>query len=53
MCLLATAEGQAGIVAANLKECLELVVAHPYWQDVRRFGDWRSVRDARGPARQD
>jgi hypothetical protein len=37
--LLATSEGQAGIVAANLKECLELVVAHPYWQDILRFGD--------------
>src|SRR5258708_26817611 len=36
--LLATTEGQAGIIAANLKECLELVVAHPYWQDVLRFG---------------
>ncbi|WP_291684168.1 hypothetical protein [Bradyrhizobium sp.] len=36
--LLATSEGQAGIVAANLKECLELVVAHPYWQDILRFG---------------
>ena len=37
--LLATSEGQAGIVAANLKECLELVVAHPYWQDVLCFGN--------------
>ena len=36
--LLATSEGQAGIVAASLKECLELVVAHPYWQDILRFG---------------
>jgi FAD/FMN-containing dehydrogenase len=32
--LLVTSEGQAGIVAASLQECLELVVAHPYWQDV-------------------
>ena len=37
--LLATTEGQAGIVAASLKECIELVVAHPYWQDVLRFGN--------------
>jgi hypothetical protein len=36
--LLATSEGQAGIVAASLKECLELVVAHPYWQDILRLG---------------
>ena len=37
--LLATIEGQAGIVAANLNECLEFVVAHPYWQDVLRLGN--------------
>ena len=36
--LLATSEGQAGIMAANLQECLELVIAHPYWQDVLRVG---------------
>src|SRR5258707_13096569 len=36
--LLATSEGQAGIMAASLQECLELVIAHPYWQDVLRFG---------------
>jgi hypothetical protein len=37
--LLATSEGQAGIMAASLQECLELVIAHPYWQDVLRFGN--------------
>ena len=37
--LLATTEGQAGIIAASLKECLELVVAHPYWEDVLRLGN--------------
>src|SRR5258705_11049348 len=31
--LLATSEGQAGIMAASLQECLELVIPHPYWQD--------------------
>src|SRR5258706_12316253 len=36
--LLATSEGQAGIMAASLQECLELVIAHPDWQDVLRFG---------------
>jgi hypothetical protein len=36
--LLATSEGQAGIMAASLQECLELVIAHPYWQDVLRLG---------------
>jgi hypothetical protein len=44
--LLATSEGQAGIIAANLKECLELVIAHPYWQDVvsRAEGDLEEMR---------
>jgi len=36
--LLATSEGQAGVMAASLQECLELVIAHPYWQDLLRFG---------------
>src|SRR5260221_12483718 len=36
--LLATSEGQAGIMAASLQECLEPVIAHPYWQGVLRFG---------------
>src|SRR6476619_3746922 len=44
--LLVTSEGQAGIVAASLQECLELVVAHPYWQDVlsRAKGDLEIMR---------
>ena len=44
--LLATSEGQAGIIAASLKECLELVIAHPYWQDVvsRAEGDLEEMR---------
>src|SRR6476620_12766003 len=36
--LLATSEGQAGIMAASLQECLELVIAYPYWQEVLRYG---------------
>jgi hypothetical protein len=44
--LLATTEGRAGIVAASLKECLELVIAHPYWEDVvsRSNGDVEAMR---------
>jgi hypothetical protein len=44
--LLATSEGEAGVIAANLKECLELVIAHPYWQDVvsRADGDFDEMR---------
>jgi hypothetical protein len=36
--LFGTSEGQAGIIAANLQECLELVIAHPYWEDILRSG---------------
>jgi hypothetical protein len=36
--LFASSEGQAGIVAASLQDCIELVVAHPYWADILRFG---------------
>jgi hypothetical protein len=32
--LLLTSEGQSGIVAANLQDCVELVVAYPHWADV-------------------
>jgi hypothetical protein len=32
--MLATSEGQAAIVAADLADCLALVIAHPYWQDI-------------------
>jgi hypothetical protein len=44
--LLATSEGEAGVIAASLKECLELVIAHPYWQDVvsRAEGDLAEMR---------
>ena len=44
--LLVTSEGQAGIIAASLQECLELVVAYPYWQDVlsRAKGDAEVMR---------
>jgi len=36
--LRATSEGQAGIMAASLQECLEPVIAYPYWQEVLCFG---------------
>lgn len=34
--LLVTSEGAAAVVAASLRECLELVVAYPYWEDMVR-----------------
>jgi hypothetical protein len=44
--LLATSEGGAGVIAASLTECLELVIAHPYWQDVvsRAAGELEEMR---------
>jgi hypothetical protein len=44
--LLVTSEGRAGVVAASLKECLELVIAHPYWEDLasRSNGDIETMR---------
>jgi hypothetical protein len=36
--LLATSEGQADIIAASLREGLELIIAHPYWEDLLRSG---------------
>jgi hypothetical protein len=36
--LLATSEGQADIMAASLREGLELIIAHPYWEDLLRSG---------------
>jgi hypothetical protein len=36
--LLATSEGQADIMAASLREGLELIIAHPYWEELLRVG---------------
>jgi hypothetical protein len=44
--LLVTSEGQAAVIAASLRDCLELVVSHPYWQDMvaRSRGDLEVMR---------
>jgi hypothetical protein len=44
--VLVTTEGRAGVVAGSLRECLELVIAHPYWQEVvsRCNGDLEAMR---------
>ena len=44
--LLVTSEGEAAIVAATLRECLELLVQYPYWHDMvtRSGGDLRELR---------
>ncbi len=44
--LFVTSEGQAGIIAEDLNQCLELIVAYPYWEDVlrRSEGDLEALR---------
>ncbi len=34
--LFVSSEGQAGIIAEDLGQCLELVIAYPYWMDLLR-----------------
>jgi hypothetical protein len=45
--LLVTSEGEAAVVAASLREYLELVVQYPYWQDMvtRSEGDLGELRN--------
>jgi len=45
--LLVTSEGEAVVVAASLREYLELVVQYPYWQDMvaRSGGDLGELRN--------
>jgi hypothetical protein len=41
-----TERGQAAVIAANLADCLELIIADPYWQDIltRSRGDLEAMR---------
>lgn len=44
--LFVTSEGQASIIAEDLNQCLELVIAYPYWEDIlrRSEGDLEALR---------
>src|SRR5262245_8683491 len=47
--LYASSEGQAGLIAADLTEALELIVFVPYWRDCLKFsagGDLDEMRRA-------
>jgi hypothetical protein len=35
--LYVSSEGQAGIIAADFEEFIQLIVAHPYWHDILKF----------------
>lgn len=37
MLLHVTSEGQAGVIAANLREGVQLIVEYPYWHDLLHF----------------
>ncbi|MFD9792529.1 hypothetical protein ACFWXK_16435 [Streptomyces sp. NPDC059070] len=49
--LYASSEGDAGIIAADLNEALELVVGFPYWRDCLKYsagGDLAAMESATG-----
>ena len=41
----ASSEGSAGCIATTLSELLQLVVAHPYWQDLLKFSGGGSLQE--------
>jgi len=43
--LYVTSEGRAGVVAKSLSEFLQLLIAHPYWQDLLKFSGGGNVRE--------
>lgn len=43
--LYVSSEGQAGIVAKSLTEFLQLLIAHPYWQDLLKFSGGGNVTE--------
>jgi len=46
--LFVTSEGQAGVIAEDLNQCLELVIAYPYWEDVLRRSEGDLLRPCDG-----
>jgi len=48
--LHATSEGQAGKIAANLAECLALLMALPYWRDLLKFSGGGKLKEMRTTA---
>ncbi len=50
--LYVSSEGQAGVVAISLAEFLQLLVAHPYWQDLLKFSGGGNVKEMKRAAQQ-
>ena len=48
--VFATSEGQAGRIAGNLTEALELIVGLPYWQDCLKFSAGGNLDEMRSAA---
>jgi hypothetical protein len=48
--LYVSSEGQAGIVAANFDEFIQLIVACPYWQDLLKYSGGGSLAEMRRAA---
>jgi hypothetical protein len=48
--LYVSSEGQAGIIAANFDEFIELIVACPYWQDLLKYSAGGSLAEMRRAA---
>jgi hypothetical protein len=48
--LYVSSEGQAGIIAADFDEFLQLILACPYWQDILKYSDGGSLAEMRRAA---
>jgi hypothetical protein len=48
--LYVSSEGQAGIIAADFDEFIELIVACPYWQDLLKYSGGGSLAEMRRAA---
>ncbi len=48
--LYVDSEGRAGLVAASLRDFMEMVVDHPYWQSILKFSDGGRLDEMRHAA---
>jgi len=48
--LYVSSEGQAGIIAADFEEFIQLIVTHPYWRDILRFSGGGKLAEMRRAA---
>lgn len=48
--LYASSEGQAGVIADNFEDFIQLIVAFPYWRDVLKFSAGGEIAEMRRAA---